>query len=289
MVRAGSLSVSQLFELFIRSPEFEARLEHLYAWAARRPELVNLRDGSSIYVASTGDADISGAIRSNSEYEPAVTAALRTCLSEGGCFIDVGASLGYFTVLAARAVGNDGRVVAFEPGPHNQSMVLLNLVHNGLTNVELLPYALSDRREVVSYRRLGSNGAIAPLLGAESVAIGDLVQALPMDEVLADERRIDVVKIDVEGAEGRVLRGAATIIDRFRPTLLFELTPGALAEVSDTTGAALLHWLEGYGYSFRVLTGLTRDLRAGPLGTDDVLERFEELDALHVDVMASQA
>jgi FkbM family methyltransferase len=168
-------------------------------------------------------------------------------------------------------------------------MVLLNVVHNGLTNVELLPYALSDRREVVAYRRLGSNGAIAPLLGAESAAIGDLVQALPMDEALANEPRVDVVKIDVEGAEGRVLRGAAKIIDRFRPTLLFELTPGALAEVSDTTGASLLQWLEGYGYSFSLLTGLTRDLRAGPLGTDEVLERFEELDALHVDVMASRA
>lgn len=289
MVRTGSLSLDGVFELFIRSPEFEARLDRLYAWSARRPELVELCDGWSIYVAGSGDSDISGAIRANRAYEPEVSAALGARLSPGACVVDVGASIGYFTVLAGRAVGPGGRVMAFEPGPQNQSMLLLNVVHNELANVELLSYALSDRKEIVAYRRLAANGVIVPLAGAGSVVTGDLVQAVPMDDALAAEDRIDVVKIDVEGAEGRVLRGGASVIDRYRPTIFFEFTPAALAEVSGTTGGAMLRDLEELGYRFTVLTGATGDTASTPVDSAGVLERFDELSLLHIDVMATQA
>jgi FkbM family methyltransferase len=288
LIRQESPSMSTIFELFIRSPEFEARLEGIYAWSARRPEAIQLLDGSSMYIAAEGDPNISGAIRRNREYEPEVSTALKSRLGLGDYFIDVGASIGYFTLLAARAVGAGGKVVAFEPGPQNQSMLLLNIATDGLAPVEVWPFALSDRKEILAYSRLASNGAVAPLAGPQSLTTGDLVQAIPMDELLAGYPRIDVIKIDVEGAEGRVLRGGEKVIRRFQPTLFFEFTPSALEEVSGTTGDELLAFLEDLGYSFTVLTGTTDGQRASsPAGSATVRDRFAEIRKRHIDVMAT--
>ena len=281
--------MSTIFELFIRSPEFQARLEGIYARAGR-PEAIQLLDGSSIYVAADGDPDISGAIRRNREYEPEVSTALKARLGPGDCFIDIGASIGYFTLLAARAVGANGKVVACEPGPQNQSMLLLNIATNGLAHVEVWPFALSDRKEILAYSRLASNGAVAPSAGLQSLATGDLVQAIPMDELLAGYPRVDVIKIDVEGAEGRVLRGAERVIRRFQPTIFFEFTPSALKEVSGMTGDELLAFLEDLGYSFTVLTESTDDQRASSrVGAAGVRDHFAEIGMRHVDVMATSS
>jgi len=288
MVTRQPVAMATLFELFIRSPEFRSRLRDTYFWSSDQLELVHLVGGHSLYVSRNGDPDISGAIKKTGEYEPDVTAALQFHLSEGDCFVDVGASIGYFTILAGCAVGERGRVIACEPGPQNQSTLLLNIALNHLTNVEVAPVALSDQRGVVSYSRLGSNGAISSYQAdVDSIVTGDLVQAKSMDELLANADRVDVIKIDVEGAEGKVLEGARATLGRFHPKLFFEFTPAALELTSAVTGSDLLHRLESFGYGFTVLTG-----RAGPVEdldqdrAEEVMTKFERLGGQHIDVLA---
>ena len=218
-------------------------------------------------------------------YEPHVTREILRTLRPGSVFVDVGASTGYFTVLAARLVGPDGGVVACEPGPQNQSVLLLNTVVNRLGNVRLVPCAVSDGSAVLAYNRLGGgNGAIAAFDGTpEGLGTRDLVQARRLDDILMGEARVDLVKIDVEGAEGRVLAGASETLRRYSPTLLFEFSPPGLQAVSGLSGEDLLAGLEGRGYRFRVLG----DARSGLASANSVLRHYVRQGGDHIDVMAS--
>ena len=95
----------------------------------------------------------------------------------GDVFVDVGASLGYYTVLAGRLVGAEGRVVACEPGPQNQNVLLANVCSNRLFNVDVHQTAVSDQPGFVLYSQATSNGTISPFEGdVSSLSTFDLVQ-----------------------------------------------------------------------------------------------------------------
>jgi hypothetical protein len=158
-------------------------------------------------------------------------------------------------------------------------------VVNGLGNVRLVPCAVSDGSAVLVYHRLGGgNGAIAAFDGTpEGMGTGDLVQARRLDDILAGEARVDLVKIDVEGAEGRVLAGAGETLRRHAPTLLFEFSPPGLQAVSGVRGEDLLAGLEGLGYRFRILGPGS----SGMASAEAVLRDYRGQAGDHIDVMAS--
>jgi FkbM family methyltransferase len=216
-----------------------------------------------------------------------VTREILQGLQAGSVFVDVGASVGYFTILAGRAVGHEGKVISCEPGPQNQSVLLLNTVVNGLDNVRILPYAVSDAAAILLYHHLGGgNGAISAFDGTpESVGSSELVQARMLDDILEGEPRVDVVKIDVEGAEGRVIAGATQTLRRHAPTLLFEFSPPGLQAVSGVSGEELLASLAALGYRFRVLGSV----RSGTVSAEAVLGHFRGQAGDHIDIMAMKS
>lgn len=146
---------------------------------------------------------------------------LRRVLGEGGVFVDVGANVGYFTKLASELVGARGKVLAFEPMP--AALRLLRMNTAGLSNVTVYPVALSDRTGTATFyvRKKGDTSSLSPDGDATPVP----VTVATLDEQLAGERRIDVMKIDVEGSELDVLRGGQMTIRRHRPIVYFEFLP----------------------------------------------------------------
>ncbi len=275
------MTVVELVGHFMSSPEFREKLHRALQYAEGAPQAVDL-DGFTLYVRD--DAAVGGQILRDRAYEPAVTAAIETALRPGSVFVDVGASLGYFTVLGGRAVGPAGKVHAFEPGSQNHSMVLLNAAMNGLENVELHRVAVSDVPGTMLYAGHGANGFVRPFDGdPAAVTTHEVVEATTLDLALGDEARVDVVKIDVEGAEGRVLRGAERVIRRHRPTIVFELSPPGLESVSGMTGVELLSWLEDLGYE---LTALDTDQESVTAGASAILEAYDAGGLHHLDVLA---
>jgi FkbM family methyltransferase len=160
--------------------------------------------------------------------ESAVQEAMIRHLGRGRVFYDVGANLGFFSLLAAHISGLDaGRVYAFEAAPDNAEAIRVNAALNAIANVEVLAVAVSDhagrgRLQVVddqSWSKLvdyGEHPFTERVIEVELVAIDDLVASgrLPPP---------DVVKIDVEGAELAVLRGMRETIERHRPAIICEL------------------------------------------------------------------
>jgi FkbM family methyltransferase len=185
---------------------------------------------------------------------PAETAALRASLPNGGTFVDVGANWGYFTLVAAHAVGSAGRVVALEPDPRMHAELAANLARNGIRNVTALAVAAADRAgeaTLSGYAEADRNRGVSSLVAAPA---GDApsfaVRTAPLDDLL-DELGIgavDLVKIDVEGAEELVVRGMARglVEGRYRRVLV-ELHPGQHPDPA-RLGAMMYGTMNGAGY-----------------------------------------
>jgi FkbM family methyltransferase len=161
-------------------------------------------------------------------HETQVQEALRRCLAHGGSFVDIGAHVGYLTIIGARLVGSSGSVVAIEPVAENAAAVRSNAALNDFGNVRVIQAAASDRSgesELITvadtlWTRLASVGD-HPLESARS-----LVRTVALDDLLASGELSappDVVKIDVEGAELDVIEGMRGLLAHGRTSIVCEL------------------------------------------------------------------
>ena len=137
---------------------------------------------------------------------------------------DVGANIGYYALLFARAVGPEGAVLCCEPEPDNLVELERTLSWNGLANVRVLPVAVGDR-DGEAFLARGVNGRVSanggpPPPGAVAVPLRRLDTLLP--------EGVDLLKVDVEGYEGRVLDGAERLLREHRPVLVVELHPATM-------------------------------------------------------------
>ena len=148
-------------------------------------------------------------------YEKDYVKAFTNSLQSGFVVFDIGAHTGYFTLNASRIVGNDGQVFAFEPLPRNISLLKKHLQLNNCKNVRLLEVAVSSKS--------GQKGFISrnSFMGHLSNK-GELkVEVVALDELMLQKNfpHPNVIKIDVEGHDYLVLKGAAKLIRESRPTL----------------------------------------------------------------------
>ncbi len=185
---------------------------------------------------------------------PAETAALRASLPPGGTFVDVGANWGYFTLVAAHAVGPAGRVVALEPDPRVHAELAANLARNGIRNVTALAVAASDQAgeaTLAGYADADRNRGVSSLVAAPA---GDApsfaVRTAPLDDLLDEQGigAVDLVKIDVEGAEELVVRGMTRgLADGRYRRILVELHPGQHPDPA-RLGETMYGTMNGAGY-----------------------------------------
>jgi FkbM family methyltransferase len=159
--------------------------------------------------------------------------------------IDVGANDGLFTIFAARRVGKKGHVFAFEPSAREFARLQANIRLNRLRNVKAIPKAVSDvtgasQLKISEYGHEGQN-TLGDFVHAVKQAGIQVVEVCRLDEFLQTENltRLDVMKIDVEGAEYKVLQGGEGIIRRFRPIILLELLDKALQHQGDSAAQVL--------------------------------------------------
>lgn len=157
-------------------------------------------------------------------HEPAVQQALTELLRPGMTFWDVGAHVGFFTVIGARLVGAEGRVHAFEPVEQNRARLEAAIEKNGCGNVTVHEVALSSTPgEAVLHAH--DSSAMWSLAGEGS---GVTVHTETLDSL--DLPPPDLVKIDAEGVELEVLRGGRELLSEVRPALLVEFTTEKLVE-----------------------------------------------------------
>jgi FkbM family methyltransferase len=202
-------------------------------------------------------------------YEPELTEALRRLVRPGMHCADVGAHLGYVTLLLAQLTGPDGRVVAFEASGLNAQTTRRSVALNGLAaRVEVVHGAAIDRDGGRVDLFGGRTGQGTEWTTSERFAAredgrrrdpAETVPAVSLDARLAGGERLDLIKIDVEGGEGATLAGARRVLREARPVVVLEFHREAgwpaIAELLDA------------GYGLETIDG---EPLAAPQGPDDV-------------------
>ena len=210
------------------------------------------------------------------------TRCLTGLLHPGEVFFDVGANVGFYSLLASRIVQSSGRVVAFEPLPRNLAFLYRHLQLNHATNATISPVACADRLGTELFFP-GENNALGRL--AEDTAEDKqtprnalLVATVSLDDAV--DRlglRPNVVKIDVEGAELRVLKGATRTLREARPSLL-------LSVHSDELRTSCLRYLADVGYEAEPLNA-----RSGETATEFVARPVAKARSANTPVRADYA
>jgi FkbM family methyltransferase len=188
-------------------------------------------------------------------YEPDVWRALMAEIRAGDTFVDVGAFIGLYTVAVGLRLRGTGRVVAFEPDSRNYSLLASHVQLNSLEGqIELHRAAVSDRAGECAFLANGSSQAC--IASPSDHGITHKVRAVTLDQVLTG-KRVDILKIDVEGFEEMVLRGAHSLLRTAatRPRAIFiEVHPYAWASLGSSS-AALLGLLNEAGYRTKTIDG----------------------------------
>jgi FkbM family methyltransferase len=167
-------------------------------------------------------------------YEMEMLLDVRSRLFFGKCAVDVGAHVGNHSVFFALALGM--RTVAFEPNPDSFALLEANIAAHGLAGTCELHKAGVGRQNGRARLVLDETGKNSSAARLEDDDAGD-VEIVTLDESLRGERRVDVIKIDVEGWESSVLEGASEIIARHRPILYVETLESNFAPVRQFLGA----------------------------------------------------
>lgn len=233
---------------------------------------------------SPSDIGTGNTLYTERTYEPHVTKVLKGVLRDGMTFLDIGANIGYFSMLASNIVGNNGRVISFEPFPENVKLLYLNSKLNHSTNIAIYPLALGEDERLWFYGGQGSNGNISRIIDEADIVLSQtLVFSVPLDMFLKAVERIDVIKIDIEGAEYLAIKGAEKLIDKYSPVIISEYFPAAIQAVSQVSGENYLSFFVERGYDISVIDH-NGSLIAFRDNIDGINNYVEQQQVDHIDV-----
>lgn len=217
------------------------------------------------------------AIFLNLEYDKPTVEFIKHFVKEGDVCIDVGANIGYFTELLSDAVGKQGEVIAFEASPIHFKTLKRNMELNNAKNYKLLNLALSDTKGHASIFTMNSTGSIVSdysSYGLKTVS-RDEIEMLPLDDVLSYQENIKFIKIDVDGNELQVLKGAHNIIVNQKPMICIEICERT-QQAGGSSSEELLEFLKNLGYSFLI------SFDGQPVSIDEVLRVSQEQNYIDV-------
>lgn len=210
--------------------------------------------------------DLTDAFVSNSclhdSYEPLETAFVKAILRKGDIFLDIGANIGWFTLLATTLIGNTGQVHAFEPRKPTVDYLRRSIALNELDSIVTIHEVgldLEERDHCLAWERGTPNPGHSALYEG---AAGDKLETMAIHVTTLDKidlPKVDFIKIDVEGAEMNVFLGGAETITAHRPVILSELYPEQLKCVSRATPNELLQHFRSMNYRAFIID----DIRCG--------------------------
>lgn len=190
-------------------------------------------------------------------HEKYETELLKKIVKPSMIFVDIGANIGYYSLVAAQLVGQSGKVYAFEPDPINYHLLLSNIETNHFRNIVPIQKAVSNQADSVKLFLDRGN------FGAHTLSESNIqterrgfveVEAITLDAFFKAEGNstVDFIKMDVQGSEGRVIEKAHDILKRNNLKILMEFWPRGLRNMG-TEPAELLKKLHNYGFSITLL------------------------------------
>lgn len=246
--RQGSLE-SQLFEV-------RSRLDAMRndVWASKVVRvgdrlLVGCRHENLVFLLEAADELIVPRFVVDGEYEPSTTAFVRGLIQPDNVCVDVGANFGYYSCLMGHLAWK-GRVLSYEADPQMHALLVDNVSINWCEPIvtPINAAVAAESGELTLHRwlnRSGNSGVIKPPTGYLAESEPFTVRAVSLDSLVDQLSQVDVVKIDVEGAETMVVAGMSKFVDHFRPTVILEWSPTQTVDAGSSPRAlasALVEW-----------------------------------------------
>lgn len=202
----------------------------------------------------------------------------KTAVKEGYVVLDIGANIGFYSLLAARLVGEEGRVYAFEPDPVNYSLLIKNIEINGYDSIFPLQKAVSDLNGKVRLYLDDKDTTAHTIRQRNGSKEFVEVESVTLDEFFAGEnRRIDVIKIDIEGAEVRAFSGMEKLIEENEKLKMFiEFYPDAIREMGDSPEDFARRLLDDYGFAVLAIYDYEKESKCLRINSVDELMSFCE-------------
>ncbi|MBN1870873.1 MAG: FkbM family methyltransferase [Candidatus Omnitrophica bacterium] len=198
---------------------------------------------------------------------------MKNVLKKGMVVADVGANIGYHTLQIARSVGPEGKVYAFEPDPENYRLLVKNIRENNFKNIITVQKAVSEKTSIgrlfLCEEHRGDHRIYRPQ-GTRRRTIE--VEMVALDDFFSNGKPVDVIKIDVQGAEHLVFSGMRNLMRRRNPPdVVTEFEP-YLLDQGGTSAAELLRLIRGFGFDVFSIDGETH--RFEPLEDGKLIHQY---------------
>jgi FkbM family methyltransferase len=176
------------------------------------------------------DSIVSPMLLRDGYFEPYETTLIESEVKPGDVVLDIGANIGYYTLIFARLVGEKGRVYAFEPDPTNYRLLKKNVRANGYQNVIFVNKAVAETSGPLSLYLCPDNKGDHRIFESEDNRSAIPIEATTLDEHFAEyQGKIDFIKMDIQGSEGRAVRGMQGLLRKYRDVkIITEFWPAGL-------------------------------------------------------------
>lgn len=220
-----------------------------------RERLVDARIGNFEFAVMRGDfTEVATTLNT---YEANVLDRLLEDAAKASVVVDVGANVGFIALPTASVMPPHGKLYCFEISQFTAKVLVSNARRNGLDNIIVFPAGASDRFEatLMHVRSATTLNSLSATAGDPLAHDSDLVLSVPLDAIFAGDggERVDVIKIDTDGYEYRVLKGAMNLLATHKPIVYLEYCPQLAMSVSGVPGEVLLKLLGELGYQPMVL------------------------------------
>lgn len=233
--------------------------------------------GNRMYVnTELGYGDIGPILLIKGVYEEHETELFRELIKPGMVVLDIGANIGYYTLIASKLVGDDGRVYAFEPDPKNYELLVKNIEINGYNNITPIHKAVSNKSGRIklfidklspSLSSFSKDNVLekAGFLEVETTALDDFFGLTGGDTV-------NLIKMDTQGAEGLIIEGSERLLRNNNLKIIMEFWPYGLRNVG-TDPLGLLYKLQSYGFEIKPID--KTDRYTMDMGVKKIIEMCE--------------
>ncbi|GGC80177.1 FkbM family methyltransferase [Undibacterium terreum] len=268
---------------YLNSLEFARRQEKLAVQRSEGNIQKAVVDGLPMFI-DLADRDL-GIPLSQGTYEPNVTKVMREALKPGMNVLDIGANIGYYSVIAASLVGQAGIVYAVEPNSSNVKLIELSKRENGFQHIKIINSAAGEEFGMLSLNSSYSNGTTSALPDSQHSLLNSvIVPCVTLDGIIPVDCRIDVIKIDVEGFEYPAMRGAQRILSTWHPKVISEFSPDFMPLTAGVDGNTYLNYMFGLDYSASVIE-LDGSLLYAGQDIGKIMQAYTEHGGDHIDLL----
>ena len=233
--------------------------------------------GGRLFVSDADQGSVARALRNKGRYEKDWTAWMRANIGAGMHVVDVGANVGYYSVLLASLVGPTGRVIACEPDPGNAALLRRSVAENQFTHVQVVEAAVTGGEGRATLYQDASWHGVHSLARGNTVNPGDGrvdVATVSLDALMRDVAAdVDFVKIDAQGAEADIVQGAARLLGQAHARVLMEIWPFGIRGLGGSLSGVIAP-LVAHGFTSWTME---RSREVVPIGADAIQERAAAL------------